>query len=207
MGREHTTAALTIANNLGVHLSRAGQVRRAADVYGRALEGASAADGVTRHLLGTNYAKVLLELGRTRDAQLLFEDALTSAMKSDNARAIAFTSLYAAPAWCAEGDLTRCEALLHSGSEKLRAVLPANHFAFGIVAITAAQLALARGRAVEARDQLQRAVAIFDAAPEKNPMRIRALSLLARVEQELGDGSAARLYAGQADWGTPFNAA
>src|ERR1700675_806033 len=26
MGREHTTAALTIANNLGVHLSRAGQV-------------------------------------------------------------------------------------------------------------------------------------------------------------------------------------
>ena len=198
MGREHTTSALSVANNLGVHLSRAGQVRRAAEVYERALDSASATENVTKQLLGANYAKVLLELGRTLDAKRLLEDGLTSATTSGNARAIAFTSLYAAPVWCAEGDLIRCKALLNIAREKLQAVVPTDHFVFGIVATTAAQLALAGHHPIEARDHLQRAVAIFDAAPEKSPMRIRALSLLTRTEQQLGNDSAARLYAEQA---------
>jgi serine/threonine protein kinase/tetratricopeptide (TPR) repeat protein len=198
MGRGHTSAALTLANNLGVHLSRAGQLLQSASVYQRALDGAPAAEAVTRHLLGTNYAKVLLELGRTQQALRLFEDALLSANRSGNARAIAFTSLYAASAWCAQGDLTRCSDLLAGSREKLHAVLPADHYVFGIVETTAAKLALARHDPVAAQDDLRHAVKIFDAATEKSPARIRALSLLARTEQELAEDNAARDDAAEA---------
>jgi len=198
LGRERTVDALTTANNLGVHLSRAGQLLQAAEVYQRAFANLPPDSGVTRHLLGTNYAKALTEIGKIEESVPLFEDALRSATASGNERAIAFTSLYAASAWCAKGDTARCAALLETSRTTLPRVLPANHFVFGIQALTEARLATARHDLAGARRDLLRSLALFDAAPEKSPTRIRTLGLLARVEEELGDAPAASRHAQEA---------
>jgi tetratricopeptide (TPR) repeat protein len=66
---------------------------------------------------------------------------------------------------------------------------------FGALEMQQAQLALARADLLEARDGLRRAIAIFDAAPEKNSGGLRALTLLARTEQQLGELDAAQAHA------------
>lgn len=57
--------------------------------------------------------------------------------------------------------------------------------------MTTARLALLKGDHEDARQQLQTAVSVYDAAPERNPMRIVALSTLAGLEQRSGNASRA----------------
>jgi hypothetical protein len=66
------------------------------------------------------------------------------------------------------------------------------------VALTEAGLLLAQHRPVPAREQLSRAVAAFDAASDKSPLRIRALAQLARAESQAGDTAAASSHAATA---------
>ena len=91
--------------------------------------------------------------------------------------------------------LTRCAGLLAIAREKLQAALPAGHSTLGIVELLAARLSQAQRQPALAREQAARAVAIFDAASDKNPLRIRALTLLARSEQAVGDPGAAAEHA------------
>jgi tetratricopeptide (TPR) repeat protein len=73
----------------------------------------------------------------------------------------------------------------------LKATLPPTHSNFGVIELVASQLALAEGRPAEARAELGHAVALFDGASDKTPLRIRALERLAEVEQRLADPAAA----------------
>jgi hypothetical protein len=103
-----------------------------------------------------------------------------------------------APAWCAEGDLARCEALLAHARVHMEATLPPRQTMMGTLAMEEAQLSLARHDPSLARDQLRQALSIFEAGEGWNPNRLRTLGLLARVELQLGDKTAAAEVAAQA---------
>jgi len=192
MGRGHTLQAVGLLNGLGLRLSRAGQTLRAAAAYAQGI--AIAREIATADVgpgIETNYGKLLVDLGRAREAMPLFERALASAMERGHARAIALASLLGASAWCAEGDLARCEALLARARPQLEATLPPQHGTLGTLHMEEARLALARHDLTTAREHLLRALSIFEARKEWNPNRLRTMSLLARTELQLGDRAAA----------------
>jgi tetratricopeptide (TPR) repeat protein len=193
MGRGRTGWAGDHHNDLGVLLSRAGQTLRATQSYERGLE-------VTRGLrsslaLQTNYAKLLTELGRPHEAMPLIEAALASARASGDERSVYVTSMLGAPTWCAVNDRVRCAAMLADARAGLTRMLPAGHSTLGTLEMTQAQLALTLGDLAAAHNGLQLAVRLFQTASAKSPIGIRALTLLARTEQQLGDLDAAEAHA------------
>jgi serine/threonine-protein kinase len=200
IGRGRTSQAVGLLNGLGLRLSKAGQTLRAAAVYERGMAIAHEIENADNVGPGieTNYGKLLVDLGRAREAMPLFESALTSATERGHARSIAQVSLLSAPAWCAVNDLARCEALLARARMQMQTTAPPGHTTFGTLEMEEARLALARHDAATARAHLRRALSIFDAGKEWNPNRLRTLSLLARTELQLGDKSAAAGYAAQA---------
>ncbi len=106
--------------------------------------------------------------------------------------------LLGAHAWCTADELARCSALLSAARADLMASLPAGHSMLGTLEMTQAQLSLARGELMQARSDLIQSVAVFDAATDSNSIAIRALTLLARTEQQLGELDAAQSHAQRA---------
>ncbi len=193
MGRARTSVAGAIQNNFGVILINSGLLARASEVLlkSRSLSIDVLGAGGINPIADTNLAGVWLELGRIDEAIALLEGALTFAQRQGNQRFIGFISSKAAVAWCVAGNIERCEERLKQGREALTKLLPPGHSTFGTMALTAARLALLKGDPEDARQQLQNAVAIYDAAPERNPMKIVVLSTLAGLEQRLGNASRA----------------
>ena len=194
MGRGQTRQAMGLYNNLGVTLSRAGQTLRAVQAYGRALAIARGF-GMAEPALEGNYANRLIELGRSDEAIPLIEHAISEAQTRGDRRTGPTLLAQGARAWCYTDHLARCAELLSAARAELAVLLPTGHSVFGTLATTEAQHALARSELPEARARLMRAVAIFDAASDRNPVSIRALTLLARVEQRLGEHAAAQTHA------------
>ena len=199
MGRGRTRQTATIHSNLGRLLAMAGQPLSALEAYERALDVARGFGGAEPdETLQGNHAKMLIELGRPGDAMPLFEHALTVSKSRGNRRADASLALQGAPAWCALQELARCAELLSLARTGLFAILPAGHSALATLEMAQGQLALAQTDLLGARTRLQSAVAAFDAAADKNPSRIRALSLLARTEAQLGELDAAHEHSARA---------
>lgn len=200
MGRLKTSEGSTRLNNFSVMLLRAGQVQRAASMSQKALEisdGIGSPDGM-RVVLQGNYARALIFLGRYDESKQLIESGLAFSEKQNDKNRVAQHSIYGASAWCATGDLTRCQSLLEAAHANLQPILPPTHVNFANIEIWQADLSLARAMPLEASMQLKRALAIFDATSEKNAFRIYALAKLARTEQKLGQIIAARNSASDA---------
>jgi eukaryotic-like serine/threonine-protein kinase len=197
IGRGQTQQALTLLNNLGVTLSRAGQTLSAADAYKKALDTARGFNRIDAVFEG-NYANELIELGRFREAMPLIEHAVAEAQARGENRVGASLMVEGARAWCFANELARCEQLLSAARSELTAMLPAGHTAFGALETAFAELALARSDPLHASATLERAVAIYETASEKNPTVIRALTLLARTELQLGERDAAQAHAERA---------
>jgi eukaryotic-like serine/threonine-protein kinase len=200
MGRGRTSQAVALLNGLGLRLSKAGQTLRAAAAYQQGLAIAREIENADNVGPGieTNYGKLLVDLGRPREAMPLFESALASATERGHARSIGQVSLLSAPAWCAENDFARCESLLALARVQMQTTVPPGHTMFGTLEMEEAQLALARHEWAAARRHLLQALSIFDAGKEWNPNRLRTLTLLARTELQLGGNTAAAGYAAQA---------
>jgi serine/threonine protein kinase/tetratricopeptide (TPR) repeat protein len=193
MGHQQTARTVIRFNNFSRMLYVAGQAKRAEEMAARGLQisnDSGAANEIDAILEG-NRARALIELGRYDEARVLSEHALASALQRNDTRWAGTFALYGAPAACAVGDVARCASLLAIARDKLKATLPPGHSTFGAIELAAAQLSLAQGDAAAARVQLARAVAIFDAAKDKSPLRVRALGELARSEQQSGDAAAA----------------
>ena len=200
IGRGRTSDAVAMLNGLGLRLAKAGQTLRAVAAYERGLSIAreiESADNVGP-ALETNYAKLLVQLGRSREAMPLFEKALASAEQRQHERSISQVLLISASAWCAEADFLRCASLLARARTLIVADFPPRHPVIGALEMDEAELALGRGEAADAREHLLRALSIFDAAKEWNPNRLRTLTLLAQAELELGDGASAARHATEA---------
>ena len=194
MGRANTSAGSMITNNLVVMLTRAGQVRRAMEVYARA----TAAGPVANSTLAVNYAKLLVEVGRLQEAEVLLEGALKEKARLGDKRGEAFALLAAATAACARADIARCEAWLAKAEQDIRAVFPPGYSTFASVEAMRGKIAMLRGKPAEAVTLLERAVKMYEAAPDRNLLVIRALSMLATAQQAAGDGAAARATAARA---------
>ena len=200
MGRQQTSKMAVRLNNFSLMLYAAGQPRRAQETAQRGLEIARALANNAELIANSegNEARALIELGRYDEAKVLAEHALASAIERNDSVWTGVLALYGAPAWCASGELVRCASLLSVAREKLRTTLPPTHQALGALELAGARLALAQAQPGPARAQLLRAIAIFDAARERSPLRIRGLALLARTELQLGDPAGAAAHAAEA---------
>jgi serine/threonine protein kinase len=197
MGRQPSARTAVRFNNFSRMLYTAGQPRRAEATAARGLA-ITAGEGAGNELdaiLQGNRSRALVELGRLDEARALSERAMASAEARKDTRWAGLFALYGAPAWCGSGDLARCANLLDSARTRLKAALPAAHSSFGVIELEAAQLSLAQQQPAVAREQLSRALTIFEAATDKNPLRIRTLTLLTRSDLQGGDTTAAASHA------------
>ncbi|MBS0446821.1 MAG: serine/threonine protein kinase [Proteobacteria bacterium] len=192
MGREQSSRMAIRLNNYSRMLYEAGQTRRAAEVaaHGMQVVGDTTENNEILAVLEGNAVRALVDLGRYDEAKVLATRALASADERNDMRWSGTFALYGAPAWGATGDLARCAGLLATARTRLVASLPANHPMLGTLALAEGRLALAQHAPERARAALREALAAYDRASEKSPLRIRALALLAQVEQQLGDAAA-----------------
>ena len=194
MARSETARTVIRINNFSRMLYVAGLPLRgeAMAARGLAISRSSGAGHEIDAILEGNRARSLFELGRYDEARQLSEHALASALERNDLRWAGTFALYGAPAACAAGDAPRCSGLLAIALEKLKAALPPGHSNFGAIDLVAAQLALIHRQPETARQHLAHALAIFDAASDRNPLRIRALTQLAALEREQEPTAAAR---------------
>ena len=199
MGRGNTRSMAVMYINLGANLAGSGQTLRAVETYERAL-GLLRGFGDTSTIttLESNYAGLLVELGRPREAMPLIEHARAKASADGNVLQASIVALRGAPAWCAVQDLARCAELLAAARAGFTGVLAAGHSRFGILMMAQAKLDVARADLPQARADLKQAVALFEAAGDKTSAGTRALTLLARTEQQLGELDAANADATRA---------
>jgi serine/threonine-protein kinase len=197
LGRGRTQGASTMYRNLSLLLYRAGQTLEALDAVERALGIARGLGGAGPNL-EVDYAVDLIALGRPHEAMPLIEHALTQAQARGDKRGVATIRIQGARAWCDTGDLVRCDAMTAAGQSELAAILPPGHSTIGVVDVAMARVDLVRPDLARARTRLQHAVAIFDAASDRNRIGYRALTLLARTELQLGELDAAQAHATQA---------
>ena len=184
MGRGETETANTLYNNLGVLLNNAGRPIEAAQAYLKAMlvmRRVGHPDPITEG----NYARVLIDLGRPREAIHLTDDALASLAQMSNREVGATISFFGAPAWCAIGDMARCGSLIKQAQDVFASAPPHDRGAVGALAMRAAQLDEQRGNIRAARDEMRHAVADFEGIHHRNLMK--ALALLARLDLEMGD--------------------
>lgn len=197
MGRGRTELAGALYNDLGVLLFDAGQTLRSAEPYRRALKLIGDLRGADPILQG-NYASLLIQLDRPGEAIPLIDQALAAAAPMANQGVAPWIALQGAPAWCRTNDSTRCDALLTMARTGLAKTRRAGDPVFGTLEMYAAEAALARGARVEARDRLRRAITLFQTGGANSLRGLRALTLLARVEQDLGEASAAQEHSARA---------
>lgn len=197
MGRGHTRQAIGLYNNLGVQLSRGGQTAEAEQAIQQALSISKGFGDVEPRLEG-NYAIRLVDLGRGSEAVPLMQHAVQEIEARGDKRSAAVLMIQGAQAWCQSGDLAGCEQQLARTEAQLKANVPPGSPTFSGLAMSRAQLALRRGQTEAARDLLLQAVAGFDAAHDQSRMGIRALTLLARTQSQLGDLDKAQASADRA---------
>lgn len=198
IGAGKASLATTMANNLGVLLGRVGQLQRAASAYERGIAVASAAGEPRDHALMISYARLLIELGRTSEALPLLERATAASERAGDPLFSALGAFGLAAAQCQLHHWTPCDRRLDDARAKLRPIVPPGRALWGTVEVVAARSSIARGDLRRADQQLRDALALYDAAEDRNVGRVRAIALLARVEAQLGDHAAAQAHAAQA---------
>ena len=199
-GRGDSEFATGILNDYGVALAKAGQWKKAAEMYSQGLsasKGRGEASEIAPNLEG-NYAKILIDLGQLDEAQQLFSSALASAQHRKHPRSIMMNLLLSAPAWCARADLVECDKRLTQAASMMKEQLPPGHTTFGTLELERAQLAVAQHQPALAREHIESALKVFEAAKVMNPNELRVTSFRPTVDLLLGDKQAAALHAAEA---------
>jgi len=127
---------------------------------------------------------VLTLLGRAAEALPTLAEAMADARRSGEPRAVGFRSFQYAEALCAAGRLSKCKEHLDLSARKLGDILIGNHPALGRAAVANARLALVQGSTARAREELGKALAIFDASERPESWRIEAMIQLARADPQ-----------------------
>jgi len=197
-GRDRTIAAADVLNNWALVHDR-GDVAKSEPMYRQVLELRGSIEG-TEKIAPTflfNYAGVLLQLGRYADAEPYFQATIRSAAARRERRIEFDATMQLAELYLRRGDLPRAEAQLEQvtpfrGEPRFDGLRQAQ------LAYYTGLLAQARGDAVTARARFRDSMGLFDRSEWKIGMNVAALIELARCEQALGDGTAARSAIGRA---------
>jgi serine/threonine-protein kinase len=197
-GQGGASLVTTLANNLGVLLGRVGQVQRAVRAYEHGLAVASAPAVSKDHALLINYARLLVETGRAREALPVLERATRQSEAAGDQLFHGLGLLGIAAARCELREWRSCDRGLDAARDALRPIVPRDRALWGTVEVVAARASITRGEWTRAREQLTEAMALYDAAKDRNTGRVRALTLLARVETQLGRRDIAERHAERA---------
>jgi serine/threonine-protein kinase len=193
MGRENTTDASITFNNLAEKYTRAGQLPQAAEAHRRSFEIARDIEGPdnANPVSEASYASSLTDNGRGSEALPLFVHALAASSRRGQKLWTAYVQALSVPTLCQAHQLTECAQAISSARATLKKILPEGHGIFGVLEVDDGRLWMARNACAQARAHLRAAVAIFDATAEPRPSHTIALTMLARCDQQLGDGTAA----------------
>jgi eukaryotic-like serine/threonine-protein kinase len=178
------TAQSSILNNYYVVLLRAGQIAKALEAIEQSLllgKGPGATRGAPWTERG-NHAYALTLLGRAAEALPTLAEAMADGRRSGEPRAIGYRAFQYAEALCSLGRWSECKQHLNLSAEQLGGILVNNHPALGRVAVAHARLALVEGSTTQARAELDKAMAIFDASKLPESWRIETMVLLARAD-------------------------
>jgi len=198
MGRAHTAAADAMFNNAGNWHVRTGHPLKGLAAFEHVLANEVRRDRPRDPVTLMNYSRALIRLGRHAEARTTLEAALPLIRAQGSMTAVAYARIALASAECGLGPLARCEARLADAEADMRRVIPAGRTATAVPPLTRAQALWAAGDAPAALAPLQQALAIFEAAKERDPTQVRALALMALVQQRLGSPEAAREMAQRA---------
>ncbi len=206
IGRGQTQASRTLYNNLGVLYYNAGRPLDASGAFSEAMD-ISRKVGHLDALTEGNFARVLIELGRFGEALPLAEHALKSLSRVSDSTLRATIAFFGAPAWCATGDIHRCESLLRQAREIFKSTPPQEKGAIPNLRLRTATLLEHQGDISQAREQMRRAAMELEGL--HNRTATKAFALLARLDLRAGDLTAARRDADRAmklarDYGTGF---
>ncbi len=195
LGRRQSQDARTTMTDMALAYAKAGQTRRAFQIYENIVRITPAGVAPSFGPLMVNYAKNMADVGQVANSQRLFDTAVFEAKASNVKRAIGFTSMGAALTECAAADANRCEALTSSAYDALADGLPAKHSAFGTMKLLRGHVAWLRGEMESARLAWSDANDHFAGASDTKIAQIRALSWLARAEAGLGKNADANTHA------------
>ena len=197
LGSGRATLDTALPNNLAVVLGRTGQILRALQAYEIGL--ATTVDGEPAdHALAINHARLLVEVGRAKEAVPLLERGIAASERAGDPLFVGLGRFGLAAAHCELRDWPRCDALMDDARAALRPVLPPDRAIWGTIDVAAARAALAHDDLPRARALLRSAMALYDAAPDRSPGRTRASTLLARVEVRQGELAQAQAHAAEA---------
>ncbi len=177
-GQEHSPSAIAWMNNWAVVSERAGDLRRALDLYDRALAQAAqdAPDLPKPSYLVLNRARTLEYMGRLDDALAGFEEGLRIAQGSSLAPATFNAQLGLASVLVEQGRLDAARAKLAEADAGLPAPLPPTHPNALLRTLIGARLALRAGDAAAATAMFSSVVA------ERRPLATTVVGWLGRAE-------------------------
>jgi tetratricopeptide (TPR) repeat protein len=191
-GREHSADAIAIRNNWAVISEKAGNPRRALDLFEQSLRMVAENDprGEPPPYLIGNRGRALEMLGRYRDSREAYAQCIAAAVQAGAIRVQANCLLGAASSSRGLGDLSAAEDALGKMSAIVSASLPAT-------STEAIALPNIRGRIELARGQLAKARADLDLAIAAGKVvSLKTNALLARAELNLDEN---KMPAAQAD--------
>ena len=195
LGLEWTPVAGTILNNWGIAVLYAGDVRRALDLWERALKVVTVRDPAAPppgYLL-SNLARANEQVGRFAKAQALYEQTTSVALASGSKNIIAYGLNGQSTVHLLRGDLDRAEALF-AETKAVTATLPRGSSATLNADVLGGRLALARGRLQVAWDTFTRLQTVYDAQPP-NPGAAGIRVYLSEVALKMGRADAAATLA------------
>jgi serine/threonine-protein kinase len=197
IGRVNTSHGWTLANNHMFNLVRAGHFSQAELVYNRATAG-EGGDRSPPSDLAIAFGRVLLELGRLEEAERLLQQAAVEKARIGHRRGEAYALLSLARARCARGLLAACDEAIENARARFAAFESPTHSAFATFKYARGVALMEAGDAAGARPVLEEAARDFASARDRNPLQVRAMSLLALCLDRTGDGVGAREQAAQA---------
>jgi serine/threonine-protein kinase len=175
LGRADTQRSGTVFNNWGVSLIRAGRPLEAERVLRKSIDisKASGTEEAVQAMPLVNYARVLLDLGKSEQARDYAERGLAKAKQAGDDVPTREGLLLLAAIWRDQGHLDRAARLVSEAAARFDRSLPRGHIAFAELARQRALNAKAAGDLPTALSFSDEAVAILEAS-----VKIRGLHKL-----------------------------
>jgi len=201
IGRDDTQQAGTVLNNWGLTLDQMGQPVRAEVLLHKAVEISRDDEqgaGVSPMLL-TNYARVLANLGRDKEALEDIDRAYAEANREGNELVTNMALSVQAVIRRNLGDIDGAEHALDEVTPRLAKTLSPDHFFFALVLSERALIAAARNDPARAMDLVNQSVERLTSGTTGNSLAASvALVRRAKLELDMGRPSAAEADAARA---------
>jgi eukaryotic-like serine/threonine-protein kinase len=203
LGRDDTETAGTLLNNWALAFEYLGQPLEAEKIFYRAIQLSrdNHGDHAVDPLVLINYARVLRELARTKEATDYAERAYKGASEAGDQVTVNQTLLELARIYRQAGQYARSNALLDQAEPGLRKNLPPGHYAFSSLASERELTALAAGDLPAASRFAQQAMDLLQSAVKNGKQGAQFMPTLlgrrARLEIKLGQPDQATTDAAQ----------